>query len=72
MAATLLAGSNDFPYTTKAGNRRVWTISLGKEVPVFGFDLRRNAGTETCFPVTGPPQAGCTVASYCISLVTTR
>jgi len=60
VAATLLAGSNDFPYTTKAGNRRVWTISLGKEVPVFGFDLRRNAGTETCFPVTGPPQAGCT------------
>jgi hypothetical protein len=60
VSATLLAVSNAFPFTTRPGNRRVWTISLGKEVPVFGREGRRKGGAETCFPVTGSPQAGCT------------
>ena len=60
VSAMVLGGSNSFPFVTEPGSRRVWTISLGKEVPVFGREGRRMAGTETCFPDIGLPQAGCT------------
>jgi hypothetical protein len=56
---TLFARANELPFATNPGGRRVWTISLGKEVPVFGYDGQREAGTQTCIPEIGPPQAGC-------------
>ena len=44
VSAMVLGGSNSFPFVTEPGNRRVWTISLGKEVPV--GELKKIAGSK--------------------------
>ncbi len=59
ITVTGLAQGSELQYSSKAGRRRVWTISLGKEVPVWGRDSHLSSG-QTCFPDIGPPKAGCT------------
>ena len=42
---TALALSDEFPFQQKPGRRRIWDISLGKEIPVFGLYTEAKAQT---------------------------
>jgi len=42
---TALALSDEFPFQQKPGRRRIWDISLGKEIPVFGRYSQAQAST---------------------------
>jgi hypothetical protein len=60
ITATVFAQGSELQYSSKPGRRRMWTISLGKEVPVFGRDGRAAGGVATCLPDVAPPKKGCT------------
>jgi hypothetical protein len=56
------ASSSRFQYATTPGRRRAWNISLGKEVPVIGWErvIRNDSGQkETCNFNSSVPRAGC-------------
>jgi hypothetical protein len=58
VTATVFAQGSPLQYSAKPGRRRAWTISLGKEVPVFGRDgVAKDGGA--CSPDLGPLRAGC-------------
>jgi Protein of unknown function (DUF1207) len=40
------AYSKEFQYQVNRGNRRVWDISLGKEIPIVGWESKRSGGNE--------------------------
>jgi hypothetical protein len=41
VSALALAHASEYPFVLDPGSRRIWDISLGKEIPVFGADRRR-------------------------------
>jgi hypothetical protein len=63
-----LGSSSPFPYSQKPGRRRVWDISVGKEIPAFGWERRVKSmeapsatrAVTDCFAAEGYPPPGCT------------
>ena len=57
-----LGSSSAFQYSQKPGRRRVWDISVGKEIPAFGWERRYRPLTGSavpCFAAQGYPPPGC-------------
>ena len=66
MSVMALGSSSPFPFSQEPGRRRVWTISAGKEIPVFGWNRqyrRTTANGESkvtdCFATDDYPPPGC-------------
>jgi hypothetical protein len=61
-----VGSSSAFPYSQTSGRRRVWNISVGKEIPLFGWDHTHAATSSSgasqrvsCFDFGGYPPPGC-------------
>lgn len=54
ISITALASSSEFPFLQKPGRRRIWDISLGREIPVFGRYSDSNQPTSADEDFEGP------------------
>jgi hypothetical protein len=59
MTVMVLGQGSELQYSAKPGRRRAWTISLGKEVPLFGRETKVGVPAQTCFESVATPAKGC-------------